>query len=254
MLGKLIDYPGPLWRPYSVLALVSVFLFLCLMGIPLCFFTFLPFPPNYAFFFGRMWNRSVLFFYRIRVQVRGAENFRPQAAGLLVTNHQSLLDIPVAFEVFAVRLRMVAKKELFSIPVFGQLIRVGGMIPVDRGNRKSGQEVNAQIQKTFAKGEFVWVAPEGTRSPDHNLGPFKKGSFATAIQLGVPVQPFVIFNSHAACPKGQVLVRPGTVIDCEVLPPVSTQGVSLESRGLFSEQIREAMQARIESFYARSSS
>ncbi len=248
MLSRWIDYPGPLWKAYSIFAIFLVVLSLLVNGVIMCSLMLLPIPRRYPYFFGRLWNRSTLFFYRIRLRVRGAENFDPKIACLIATNHQSLLDIPSAMEVFSGKIRMVAKKELFRIPIFGQLIYLAGMIPVDRGNRKSGHKVSQTMERAFKNGDFIWVAPEGTRSPTQELLPFKKGSFATALQVHVPIQPFVLFNSYRACPKGELLVRPGTVIDCEILPRFDTSKYQIEDRARVAHEVRERMQERMRAF------
>jgi 1-acyl-sn-glycerol-3-phosphate acyltransferase len=139
-------------------------------------------------------------------------------------------------------LRMVAKKELFAIPIFGWVLSRAHFIPVDRKSRNSGIAASSEMKKKLAKGICVWVAPEGTRSPNGELKSFRKGSFAVAMEAGIPVQPVVIWNSYLSCPKGSLLPRPGTKIVVEILDPIEPSHPSFSDRGTLCDETRSRME------------
>jgi 1-acyl-sn-glycerol-3-phosphate acyltransferase len=241
----IFHYPGPLWWFASILGFVCV-----VISVPLWATVILN-----AVLFGasrkiqtsmvRSWLRFVCFSFQIRFQVSGTENFQSDEPSLVVSNHQSLFDIPAAFFALKGHLRMVAKKELFSIPFFGWCLSKTEFIPVDRGNRKSGQEASENIKTRIKSGLHIWVAPEGTRSVDGQLAPFKKGSFSVAISAQIPIQPILVLDSRLSCPKGSLLVRPGTFIRVMVLPRVNTSGYTIEKRGQLAEDVRAMMSQKM---------
>jgi 1-acyl-sn-glycerol-3-phosphate acyltransferase len=247
MLARIFYYPGPLWRLYSSVATLVLVLSVAVWGLLLMFAALLGAPRSFQTWGVRAWNLFALKLYALRVQVEGAENHDPAKPSLVVSNHQSLFDIPAAFKALSGDLRMVAKKELFSIPIFGWAIRSMEFIPVDRGNRNSGQKAADKIGARIRSGLHVWVAPEGTRSPGPEMGAFKKGSFAVAIESKLPIQPLLICNSFEACPKGSLLARPGVELRVRVLPRISSEGYSIEERGELAERVRSVMAAELKS-------
>ena len=187
----------------------------------------------------RAWFRfvSAVCFFKFETKFIG--DYDPTKPCLVVSNHQSLMDIPAAFIAFSGNLRMVAKRELFWIPIFGQAMKAGGFIPLFRGDRQSSATVLKQIKRSFEKGIQIWVAPEGTRSDDGKLGEYRWGSFGLAIAAQVPVQPIVVLNSREALPKTSFLPRVGATIYSVTLPQISTLGLTTSSKGVIAKQVRE---------------
>ena len=142
-------------------------------------------------------------------------------AYVVMTNHQSLLDVPSVVRSFPGRVRMVGKRELSRLPVWGHAMRASGIVFVDRSDR--GQSIAAlELAKTQLQGgTSIWIAPEGTRNHGDELGPLKKGGFHLARQLGVPIAPAWIEGTrHIVSPDsfgvhlhGSVSVRWGAPID-----------------------------------------
>src|SRR4051812_11311621 len=132
-----------------------------------------------------MRNAEILVSVRGREHLEGSQSSRGGLdAGtrtyVVMSNHQSHYDVPVLYYVLGGRMRMVAKKELFSLPVFGRALRDSGMIEVDRGNRERAIASLHTAQKQLEAGTHIWIAPEGTRSETGDLGAFKKGGFVLA--------------------------------------------------------------------------
>lgn len=187
------------------------------------------------------WNRFVLFIFGCKVRVHGIENYRQDQSCLVVSNHQSLMDIPVLIGIIPGNLRMVAKKELFSIPLFGWGIKAAGCISVDRGSQRAGKEVADQIGVKIRNGLQIWVAPEGTRSLDGSIGEFKKGSFAVAVQTKVPIQPVVIAGAIDVLNKKSLVPKFGGTIDFSFCPTIDTQTRTIEDRGQLAIETRQVI-------------
>jgi 1-acyl-sn-glycerol-3-phosphate acyltransferase len=105
----------------------------------------------------------------------------------------------------------MVKKELFSYPILGQAMRIGSLVPVDRGNRDAGITAVREASEVLRRGISMTIFVEGMRSYDGKLLPFKKGPFFLAMETGVPVIPVTIVGTHHAMPKARFAVRPGTV-------------------------------------------
>ena len=111
---------------------------------------------------------------------------------VVMSNHQSHYDVPCLYYALGGKLRMVAKTELFSIPLFGQALRASGMIEIDRKNHTRAIASLAKAKEQIAAGTHIWIAPEGTRSETGDLGKFKKGGFVLAFDTDAPILPVSI--------------------------------------------------------------
>ena len=138
------------------------------------------------------WSGEIVRNAEIDLAVHGRERMVPGVTYLVMSNHQSLYDIPVLFNVIGPNLRMITKVELFAVPIFGKAMDAAGFIAIDRSNRQRAIESLAVAKKKLAQGTHVWIAPEGTRSKTGKLLPFKKGGFALALETGLPVLPVTL--------------------------------------------------------------
>jgi 1-acyl-sn-glycerol-3-phosphate acyltransferase len=170
---------------------------------------------------GRFWAKSILWVSRVKVSVQGLEHIDPAAPYVYMANHQSMFDILALLGYLPVQFRWIAKKELFRIPIFGYSMARVGYISIDRSNRKSAIKSLHEAALKIAQGVSVVVFPEGTRSPDGQIIPFKKGGFYLAIDSTRPIIPVVICGSHDVMPKGKLHVRPGRIV-LSVNPPIET--------------------------------
>ncbi len=135
----------------------------------------------------------------------------PDGPVIFASNHESVLDIWVLFQVLGRSFRFIAKQELFRIPIFGWYLSVGGHVPVDRGNRARAVESLRRAGEVVRGGTSLVVFPEGTRSRDHRVHSFKKGPFAVAMEAGVPLIPVALSGSGRVTPKNVIAVVPGTI-------------------------------------------
>ncbi len=135
----------------------------------------------------------------------------PDGPLIFASNHESALDIWVLFKVLPRSFRFVAKQELFRLPVFGWYLSMGGHIAVDRANRARAVQSLRAAGAAVRAGTSLVVFPEGTRSKDGRILPFKKGPFVVAAEAGVPVVPVAISGSGRVTPKAAIAVVPGTI-------------------------------------------
>jgi 1-acyl-sn-glycerol-3-phosphate acyltransferase len=146
----------------------------------------------------------------IRARVTGLENI-PNGPCLFVCNHVSNVDPLALVPLIPRRVNVFLKKELFRIPILSYGMRLNGYICVDRANRKSAVASVESAIRHLREGVSVVIFPEGTRSPDGRLRPFKKGACVTAIEARVPVVPVSIAGTKDLMPKGQWAIHPGEV-------------------------------------------
>jgi len=150
----------------------------------------------------------------VRPVIRGREHLAPfkDRPLLLMGNHQSALDIPILILACEGRIRFLAKKSLFWIPIVGWIMKLTGFTAIDRKSaRKTRPALESALYK-IKQGRHRWVVfPEGTRSLDGELQPYHRGSFNFARQAGTPILPFVIDGAGALMPKGAWAPRPGTM-------------------------------------------
>lgn len=142
------------------------------------------------------WSRAVVQNARLSVTVEGRQYLRPHETYLVMSNHQSLYDIPVLFYVVGPNIRMVTKKELFRVPVFGGALEAAGFISIDRTDRHRAIRSLDEARALLASGTHVWIAPEGTRSLSGKLLPFKKGAFYLAFEAGLPILPVTLSGTR----------------------------------------------------------
>ncbi|MBM4281483.1 MAG: 1-acyl-sn-glycerol-3-phosphate acyltransferase [Deltaproteobacteria bacterium] len=178
-----------------------------------------------------------------KLSVVGRENFPPGQACVVMSNHSSLLDIPALMGAVPGSVRMVTKEELTRVPIWGRALVASGFVAVDRKDR---QKAIAQLEKAkdvLRQGVHVWIAPEGTRSRTGVLGPFKKGGFHLARDLGVPIVPAWIAGAHDIIPPDQFVVGYDGEIEVRFGAPIATAGVGDGELDGLREQVRLAMVA-----------
>ena len=153
-----------------------------------------------------------------RLSVGGYVPENPRNPYMVVSNHQSMADIPLISHV-PWEMKWVGKKELFRLPIIGWMMKMAHDIPVDRSDRRSGARMMLRVVKTLEQRCSVIMFPEGTRSMDGRVGRFNDGAFHLAVKAGVPVLPVVVEGSHGCLPKKTWMFGPVN-IRLEVLPPV----------------------------------
>src|SRR5436309_1717340 len=175
-----------------------------------------------------------------RIQVRGLEQIDPKRTYIFVSNHVSNLDPPVLITHIPRRTSVLVKKELWEIPILGRAFTIGEFVPVDRRNRESAIDSIRRAGEVMRHGINMMVYPEGTRSPDGRLLPFKKGPFHLAMETGFPIVPVTMLGTFEMMPKGKWAAKGGTAT-VVFHPPIDPKAFS--SR----EELTQAVAAAIKS-------
>jgi len=187
-----------------------------------------------------LWARVIVWVSGVKVKVEGVENVRGEGPYLFMSNHQGAYDIFAIEGHLPFHFKWLAKKELFSIPVLGWAMAAAGYIAIDReGTRETVKAMNEAARKIH-DGMSVVIFPEGSRSPDGSIQPFKKGGFSLAIKSGVPIIPIAIIGSREIMAKERLVVRSGE-IRIRIDHPIETQHYALRDWKLLMEKVSHAI-------------
>ncbi|MEJ5348741.1 MAG: lysophospholipid acyltransferase family protein [Desulfosoma sp.] len=224
---------------YAMLLVSTVVLGLAAIGIVL-----LTRRSDWAHLCGRLWGNLNLWAAGVTVEVHGQEHLDPQKPVVYAANHQSWFDIFAILGKLPVQFRWLAKEELFRIPIFGHAMRLIGYVPIDRSDRKKAFQSLEEASRRVREGTSIVIFPEGTRSRDGVLQPFKKGGIILAIQSGQPIVPIALSGSYKILPKGARLVRPGR-LRMTICEPIETAKMTMEDRDRVIEKVREAIRRHL---------
>lgn len=218
----------PLFSKVRAFFFVSVFIPLtALCAVSAIIATFFDKSGRLYHWHARLWGRVSLLVGRIRLTVEGVEHL-PSGPMIIMSNHQGAFDILALMSAIPVPIAWMAKKELFSVPLFGHSMRRAGYIPLDREHGRRALRGITEAADLIRNGRSVIIFPEGTRSTDGNLLPFKKGGFILATKAGVPVVPAIVEGTLAIQPPKTFSMTPGD-IRIRFFPPVATEGKKSEA-------------------------
>jgi 1-acyl-sn-glycerol-3-phosphate acyltransferase len=173
--------------------------------------------------------------------VSGREYLSPKTSYVYMSNHESWMDIPAMFGAVPGSLRMVSKIGLMQVPIVGHAMVSGGFIAVDRKNRSRAIKQLENAKKQLREGISIWISPEGTRSRDGSLGPFKKGGFHLARDLGCPIVPVYIEGAQEVMPSDGLTVYTNRSITVHFCPPISTDNYDRAHTIELIERVRKAI-------------
>ncbi|MFN7130433.1 MAG: lysophospholipid acyltransferase family protein, partial [Myxococcales bacterium] len=176
-----------------------------------------------------------------RVTVTGGDKVDFNKPAVYVCNHQGIMDVPAAFVALPTNFRFVAKKSLKHLPGIGWYMQVAGYVFVDRGNRRAAVESLEVAARKIAQGVSVVVFPEGTRTRDGRILPFKKGPFVLAMKAGVPIVPVALEGSYKIYAKGSIAATFGTEIRVAIGEPIPTAGLHESEREALIKRTRDTM-------------
>ncbi len=173
------------------------------------------------------WASMFLRIPPVQVHIEGIDKVDPDKRYVVASNHLSQFDIPLLFHVLPLHGRFLSKKEVFRIPLVGRAMRTIGIIEIDRqaGGGSSRRAINAGVQVAAERGYSLLIFPEGTRSRDGNLLPFKKGAARIAIDTQLPLLPVVLEGSDRISTPGSKVIHPGHV-NVRILDPIETEGMT----------------------------
>lgn len=175
-----------------------------------------------------------------RIKIDGRENLPRQTPHVVISNHQSLLDILVLFNLFF-HFKFVSKIEIFKIPLIGWNMYLNKYIKLTRGDKKSVAQMLEDCEKALKQGNSVLIFPEGTRSPDGQIKDFKLGAFILALKMKAPILPIVISGTNAALPKYSLNFHGRTDIHMRVLEPIAYESFARLSAEETANMAREVI-------------
>lgn len=225
-----------------VVRYLLVVLYTILWGIPACIAPLFDRSGEAVIWIGRQWVRWIFWTCGIRVEAEGLENVDPQRPFVLMSNHQSVLDVGALVLTLPVSWRFVAKRELVFIPLFGWAIALGGHVVIDRGSHERAVASLRRAAERIRSGTNVIIFPEGTRSETGEMRPFKSGGFHLALQAQAPILPATISGSARLTPKGSLRVESG-LVKVRYGKPIETRGLAREDSEHLKQMVREAIAA-----------
>ena len=186
------------------------------------------------------WAKVILWVCGVKGEVKGLENVDSEVPRVYVTNHQSYFDIFALFACLPANFRFILKKELIRIPLFGFAMRLAGHVPLDRMDHRAAVKSMNEAAKKLERGTSMLIFPEGTRSEDGKLQPFKNGGFRLALKGGFDIVPVAIINSRHIVPKGSLGINKGT-FGLNVGKPISVKDYSKKDVDRLMKVVRDAI-------------
>jgi 1-acyl-sn-glycerol-3-phosphate acyltransferase len=202
-----------------------------------------------------VWSQRLCDHAGIKLRVLGREHLQPGQTYVVMSNHESLYDIPVMFVAMAAagrqgNLRMVTKTELFRIPIFGAAMKNAGFVEIDRNNRQRAIRSLAEAKAKLAGGTHVWISPEGTRSKTGELQPFKKGPFQLALDAMLPVLPAALVGTRDVLGKHGWRTTRGVDVTVVLNPPIDPSPYRAmpgkSGRDVLAKDVRAIIEASLE--------
>jgi 1-acyl-sn-glycerol-3-phosphate acyltransferase len=187
------------------------------------------------------WSSAIVRRAGIDLIVEGAAHATAGESFVVMSNHQSLYDVPVIYQALHRRVRMVAKKELFRVPVWGRAMQRAGFISLDRQSRERSRTTLLESAGALQGGTSIWIAPEGTRSKDGRLGPFRRGGFHLALQSGCRILPISIAGTRAVLPAKGARITDGCRVKVVVHQPIDPREFGEERRAELTERVRDVI-------------
>lgn len=194
-----------------------------------------------GYYIGKYWGKMILWASFVRVQRNYLATLDPTQKYVFTANHQSSFDIYLIFHSVPQEFVWIAKKSLFMVPLLGWAMKLMGHIGVERENsQKSAISLKQTVQK-IKSGTSIAIFPEGTRSEDGKLLPFKKGAFALARLSGLNLVPIYIKNSYQVAKKGKFIIDPFKSIEVSLFPPIDSKDKQAEEKikGLFDKELQK---------------
>ena len=202
-------------------------LYITFFVIILLVIIFASFLPNGKILGTKLYNifgLSGLIAAGIDLKVTGAEKIDLSQSYVVISNHPSTLDIFTHITALPVSIRFLTKTELFRIPILSRVLKILGLPRIDRKNAQMNlPKINESIQRVIDNKNSIMIFPEGTRSNQKDLLPFKKGAAHVAKQFNLPIIPVVTHNSHNLMIKGSVWFKSGK-IHVQILDPITNIG------------------------------
>lgn len=236
-----------LYQPYKYLVVAPVVVIWTAVCASVAIFSSLVTTSRNASRFAAVpWAKGLAWITPMRVGVEGREHIDPAQSYVLVSNHQSQYDIFLLYGWLGVDFKWVMKQELRKVPGVGVACERLGHIFIDRSNHAAALATLEAAKTKIVDGTSVIFFPEGTRSRDGKLKPFKKGAFRMAIDLGLPILPLTVTGTRDVLPAGTSDLLPGTAT-LIIHEPVSVAGLEPTDCQRLSDLVREIIASSLPS-------
>lgn len=194
------------------------------------------------------WAKAMLWLLNVKSRVHNPHNvdFTDGKRYLAMCNHSSLIDIPIVYANLHGSFRMVGKKELFKIPLFGRAMRAAEVVCIDRHDRQQAIADLAIAKQRMENGLVVWMFPEGTRSTDGKLLPLKKGGFFLAMDAEAHIVPVIIRGAHAILPKKSFRFRTGCEVSIHIGAPIDASQYTVDQKDELIAKVSQSMQSMLD--------
>ncbi|XP_020641310.3 1-acyl-sn-glycerol-3-phosphate acyltransferase alpha [Pogona vitticeps] len=190
----------------------------------------------------RLCIKPLKYFCGIKITVKGSENLNIKEPYVIVSNHQSCIDLLGMAEVIPDGCVTIAKKELLYLGPIGWAVWICGLIFIDRKKKREAMATMDGIAETMRQDDIkIWVYPEGTRNQENTMLPFRRGAFHLALKAQVPIIPIVTCSLMATYNYKEKMFSPGhwTI---QILPKIETKGLRVEDAMALAESTRHLMQ------------
>ena len=227
-----------------------VFCLFTLIFLPLVVFLYLlsfkRLPDSWVAAAIRFWGAASIWIFGVELEFVNPSTFQDRRPRVMICNHQSAFDLLWAARICPSGFFAIGKKEIIFVPVINLVWWAFNLVRVDRGNtRKAIESLRGVADEVVKNSRTLFVSPEGTRSYDGPILPFKKGPFHIAFERNIPIYPVVIFGVSRLLPRDGFLPKPGKM-RMYFLPPVETQGKSLLEMDAFIAEVRQQMITKLD--------
>jgi 1-acyl-sn-glycerol-3-phosphate acyltransferase len=186
------------------------------------------------------WSQRLFDQADMKMTLHGRKHLETDETFVVMSNHQSLYDIPAIILAFEGRsIRMITKKELFRFPVWGAAMKASGFVAVDRSNREAAIASLKEAERALASGIDIWIAPEGTRSRTGVMASFKQGGFHMAVDTGTRILPVTITGTRDALVADRSAIATGAEVNVTISPPVDPADFGQDGRHALVMKVRE---------------
>jgi 1-acyl-sn-glycerol-3-phosphate acyltransferase len=167
--------------------------------------------------------------------------FEPGIPYMVMSNHRSHYDIPLAVKYIPGSVRMLTKQELRKVPIWGKSLSVGEFVFIDRSDLEKAKQSLAEARRVMESGVVLWVAAEGTRSRDGRLGEFKKGGFITAIEAGATIIPVGVIGSEKVLPPKTWEFHLDQEVEFTIGAPIDASRYTLDNKEDLIAEVRDSI-------------
>lgn len=216
-----------------------------------------PKRSEFSFWVARLFLKLILTTCGVRVRVSGLSHFPKEGGAIVMSNHQSMMDVLVMLIVMPRYYRFIAKKELQLIPFVGLAMMVQRHYFIKRLNAREAISIMNRVKEDAASGIPIMMYPEGTRSEDGKLGEFKRGGFQMAVEKGLPVIPCTVIGARQVLPKKKLFPKPGRIYvhfsdarEPALVPPNNRKALKAAADELLNS-VRDDIAAQQSSFALR---